>query len=92
MNEQFLAAAVVEQAVTDWKWAIAPTSPQKKDFIGAVCAKRTRLNELRRFLMGNNADLFSGGQAKAILAMLEKEYMASKGRLQIEAYERGEIG
>ena len=92
MNEQILAAAVIEQAADDWRWAISPTSPKKKDFVSIVYAKRTGLNELRRFFRSVNADLFSMGNAKAILAGLEEEYQKSKGRLQIEAYERGEIG
>ena len=92
MNEHILAAAVIEQAADDWRWAISPTSPKKANFVSTVYAKRTRLNELRRFFRGSNADAFSGGQAKVILANLEAEYKASKGRLQIEAYERGEIG
>lgn len=92
MNEQILAAAVVEQAAADWRRAIEPTSPKKANFVSTVYAKRTRLNELRRFFRGSNADLFSMGNAKAILAGLEEEYQKSKGRLQIEAYERGEIG
>ena len=92
MNEHILAAAVIEQAADDWRWAISPTNPKKAGFIDIVCAKRARINELRRFFRSVNADLFSIGNAKAILAGLEKEYQKSKGRLQIEAYERGEIG
>lgn len=92
MNEHILAAAVIEQAADDWRWAIKPTNPKGKDFISTVCAKRTRLNELRRFFRGQSADLFSGGNAKVIAKQLEDEYKASNGRLQIEAYERGEIG
>ena len=92
MNEHILAAAVIEQAADDWRWAISPTSPKKKDFVSIVREKRTRLNELRRFFRSSNADLFSVGNAKVILERLEEEYRKSKGRLQIEAYERGEIG
>jgi len=92
MNEELLAAAVIKQAADDWRWAISPTSPKKKDFVSIIRAKRTRLNELRRFFRSSNADLFSGGNAKVIVAGLEEEYKKSNGRLQIEAYERGEIG
>jgi hypothetical protein len=92
MNEHLLAAAVIKQAADDWRSAIEPTNPKKKEFVQIVYKKRTRLNELRRFFRGSNAEAFSGGQAKVILANLEAEYKASKGRLQIEAYERGEIG
>jgi hypothetical protein len=92
MNERILAAAVIEQAAADWRWAISPTSPKnQKYFVSIVRKKRTMLNELRRFFRGSNADAFRGGQAKVILANLEAEYKASKGRLQIEAYERGDI-
>jgi hypothetical protein len=91
MNEHILAAAVIEQAADDWRWAISPTSPKKKDFVSIVRAKRTRLNELRRFFRSSNADLFSGGNAKVIAKQLEDEYRVSNGRLQIEAYERGDI-
>ena len=92
MNEHILAAAVIEQAADDWRWAIEPTSPKKANFVSTVYAKRTMLNELRRFFRSSNADLFSWGNAKVIVAGLEEEYRKSKGRLQIEAYERGEIG
>lgn len=91
MNEHILAAAVIEQAATDWRWACKPTSPKKQDFVGVVCAKRTRINEIRRFFRGKAADLYSGGQSAIIINGLEEEYQRSKGRLQIEAYERGEI-
>ncbi|MEA4999286.1 MAG: hypothetical protein VB087_07875 [Candidatus Limiplasma sp.] len=92
MNEHLLANAVIKQAAADWRSAIEPTNPKKKGFVQIVYKKRTRLNELRRFFRGRNADIFSGGQARVILARLEDEYKASRGRLQIEAYERGEIG
>lgn len=92
MNEHILAAAVVEQAADDWRRAIRPTNTKSKNFKKTVRAKRERIGELRRFFRGKSADLYSGGNGKAILSRLEEEYAASKGRLQIEAYERGEIG
>ena len=92
MNEHILAAAVIEQAAEDWRKAISPTSPKKANFADEVGRKRTEINKLRRFFRSVNADLFSMGNAKVILAGLEEEYQKSKGRLQIEAYERGEIG
>lgn len=92
MNEDILAAAIVEKAAKDFRQAILPTSTKKKDWVGTVCRKRTRLNELRRFFRSANADVFSGGNAQIILRNLEREYQQSMGRLQIEAYERGEIG
>lgn len=91
MNEHILAAAVIEQAATDWRWACMPTPPKKQGFIGTVCAKRERLHEIRRFFRGKAADMYSGGQSAIIIKGLEEEYSRSKGRLQIEAYERGEI-
>ena len=90
MNEQILASAVVEQAVADWRWAISPT-PVKHGWKERVRSKVIRLRELRRFFRQSSADVFSGGNAKLIIARLEEEYARSAGRAQIEAYERGEI-
>ena len=91
MNEGVLAAAIIQQAAMDWRWAINPTTPKKKDFVKTVCAKRARINEIRRFFRSGAADMYSGGQKDVIIKGLEEEYRRSKGRLQIEAYERGEI-
>ena len=92
MNEDVLSAAIIGQAVDDWRWAIKPTNAKSKDFKKTIRAKQERIKELRRFFRGKSVDLYSGGNEKAILSRLEEEYATSKGRLQIEAYERGEMG
>ena len=91
MNEDILAAAVVEQAANDYRKCMNPTNPKRKDFRRTVLNKRLHRNEIRKFLMSKNADMFSEGCAHIILSALDAEYEKSKGKLQIDALDRGEI-
>ena len=88
MNEDILAGAILEQAVSDWRSICSHKhNPKSKDFDSKIRADRKELSSIRRFFKSKWAMELSGAEKQTmlnVLAQLEKEYDHSLIKLQIE--------